>query len=145
MAFRNVYMPARVGPMHAVVQEELFVHACIRVHHGKTKVWNQAGVRPAACNALERIAQTNNPASRHRCRPVGVSDKGTRGFAQQNTVHQRCPEHMVVACPLRFGTCVLPPQGPQTVSGGGIRTGSRRWFVSMLAEHPSVGPAPVFC
>ena len=27
----------------------------------KTNVWNQAGVRPAACNALERIAPTNNP------------------------------------------------------------------------------------
>ena len=76
----------------------------------------QAGVRPAACNALERIARTNNPeaavwtgstiptaeqgikgvgdahrTSRLRCRPVGVSEKGTRGFAQQNTVHQRCP------------------------------------------------------
>ena len=65
MAFHDdVYMatpPARVGPMHAVVQEDLFVHACIRVHHGKTKVWNQAGVRPVACNALERIARTNNP------------------------------------------------------------------------------------
>ena len=42
MAFHDdVYMstpPARVGPMHAVVQEELFVHACIRVHHWKTKM-----------------------------------------------------------------------------------------------------------
>ena len=83
--------------------------------------------------------------SRCWCRPVGVSEKGTRGFAQQNTVHQRCPERMVVACPMRFGTCVLLPQGTQTVSGGGIRTSSRRWFVAMLAEHPSVGLAPVFC
>ena len=37
--------PERVGPMYAVVQEELYVHAAIRVHHGKTKMWNQAGVR----------------------------------------------------------------------------------------------------
>ena len=114
MAFHDdVYMAtplARMGPMHAVVQEELFVHACIRVHHGKTKVWNQAGVRPVACNALECIAQNcascgvdgvYHPHSaagdqgvgdahwtRLRCRPVGVSEKGTRGFAQQNTVHQ---------------------------------------------------------
>ena len=50
--------------MHAVVQEELLcTHAsrCIKVHHGKTQVWNQARVRPDACNALERIARTNNP------------------------------------------------------------------------------------
>ena len=65
MAFlHDEYMatpPARVGSMRAVVQEELFVHACIRVHHGKTKVWNLAGVRPVACYAVERIARVNDP------------------------------------------------------------------------------------
>ena len=58
-------------------------------------------------------------------------------------LHRATPR-WVVTCPLRLGTCVLLPQGPQTVSGGGIRKSSR-WFVAMLAEHPSVGPAPVFC
>ena len=53
--------PARVGSMYAVVQEELFVHAAIRVHHGKTKVWNQPGVRPVGCNALEQIARVTHP------------------------------------------------------------------------------------
>ena len=52
---------------------------------------------------------------------------------------------MVVACPLRLTTCVSLPQGLETVSGGGIRTSSRPWFVAMLAEHPAVGLAPVFC
>ena len=65
MAFLDdVYMatpPERVGPMFAVVQEELYVHAAIRVHHGKTKVWNQAGVRPVGCNALEQIARVTHP------------------------------------------------------------------------------------
>ena len=47
----DVYMstpPARVGPMYAVVQEELYA----RCHpgHGKTKVWNQVGVRPVVAS-----------------------------------------------------------------------------------------------
>ena len=53
--------PARVGPMYAVVQEELHVHASIRVHHGKTKVWNQVGVRPVVYSALEQIARVAHP------------------------------------------------------------------------------------
>ena len=52
----------RAGPVHANLQENLHVHACIRIHCGKTrKVWNKAGIRPAACDALERIARTGNP------------------------------------------------------------------------------------
>ena len=40
--------PARVGPMYAVVHEELYA----RCHpgHGKTKVWNQVGVRPVVAS-----------------------------------------------------------------------------------------------
>ena len=52
-----VTRPDKVGPAHAILQENLHVHACIRIHCGKTKVWNKAGIRPAACGALERIAQ----------------------------------------------------------------------------------------
>ena len=53
--------PARVGPAHTVVQQELWIHAGIRVHTGKTKVWNSVGIRPIACNVLERIARVGNP------------------------------------------------------------------------------------
>ena len=49
--------------MYAIVQEELRVHACIRIHTGKTKVWNRAGVRPEACNILERIARQDDKGS----------------------------------------------------------------------------------
>ena len=41
-----VTRPDRVGPVYAIVQEELRVHACIRIHCGKTKVWNREGTRP---------------------------------------------------------------------------------------------------
>ena len=35
-----------------------------RVHGGKTQVWNRSGIRPAGCDALERIAQTADPRAR---------------------------------------------------------------------------------
>ena len=37
------------------------MHVCIRINCGKTKVWNKAGIRPAAYDALERIARIGNP------------------------------------------------------------------------------------
>ena len=64
----DIYMvtrPDRVGPVYANLQENLHVHACIRIHCGKTKVWNKAGIRPAACDALERIARIGNPPLGH--------------------------------------------------------------------------------
>ena len=47
--------PDRVGAGYAILEQELRVHACIRVHTGKTKIWNQAGVRPEVCDVLEGI------------------------------------------------------------------------------------------
>ena len=81
MAFLDdVYMatpPARVGSMHAVVQEELYVHAFIQVHNGKTKVWNQAGVRPVACNTLEQIARVTHPeAVVWTCSMIPTAEQG---------------------------------------------------------------------
>ena len=46
-----------------LVQEELRVHACIEIHGGKTRVWNRVGLRPEACNVLERIARTVDPTA----------------------------------------------------------------------------------
>ena len=46
----------------------LFKNICNRVpgstSTGKTQVWNSAGVRPAACNVLERMAQVADPEAR---------------------------------------------------------------------------------
>ena len=86
-----------------------------RTNHPETVVWTRSTI-PTVDQGIKVLGT-----------PIGHQDfvaamlKGTRGFARQNTVHQRCPERMVVACPLRLGTSVVLPQGPQTVSGGGIR------------------------
>ena len=55
--------PDRVGAIYAILQHELFTHAGIRVHGGKTQVWNMAGIRPAACDVLEQIAQAADPTA----------------------------------------------------------------------------------
>ena len=97
-----------VGAAYAIVQEKLWVHSCIPVHVGKTKVWNRAGIRPLACDVLERIARVQHPHSvvigHSHCRPrdqgslysLGTpilrgetSAEGTRtaSFLGQNPVH----------------------------------------------------------
>ena len=56
--------PNRVGAVHNILQHELYHHARIHNNTGKTQVWNAAGVRPPACDHLERIAQLTDPDAR---------------------------------------------------------------------------------
>ena len=56
--------PDRVGDVYLALQEELCRRARIRIHAGKTQVWNAAGERPEACDILERIAQAEDPRAR---------------------------------------------------------------------------------
>ena len=56
--------PDRVGSLYALLQEHLFGYSRIRINGGKTQVWNQAGVRPDACDILERIAQASDLQAR---------------------------------------------------------------------------------
>ena len=53
--------PDRVAPVYALLQQELWRHARIRVHDGKTQVWNSAGLRPAGCDTLDRAARAMDP------------------------------------------------------------------------------------
>ena len=59
-----VTAPDRVRPVCAAMQDSLLCHAGIRIHVGKTKVWNKAGVRPQICDVLERMARDNDPSAR---------------------------------------------------------------------------------
>ena len=53
--------PERVGVLHNLAQRELWAHCRIRVHGGKTHVWNQAGHKPKACDRLQRVAVQVDP------------------------------------------------------------------------------------
>ena len=55
--------PGRVGPIYQVLEVELRRRAGIHIHTGKTQVWNAAGVRPAACDELERVARATIPSA----------------------------------------------------------------------------------
>ena len=55
-----VTTPDRVGAVHAILSEELWPHSRI-CHGGKTQVWNAAGIRPPACDELDRVAQLEDP------------------------------------------------------------------------------------
>ena len=47
-----VTTPERTGTVYSLIQNALWHHAEIRIHQGKTKVWNRAGEKPAVCDTL---------------------------------------------------------------------------------------------
>ena len=53
--------PDRVGDVYTAVRQNLWVHACVSINNGKTKVWNAAGHKPAVCEVLDRVAQAEDP------------------------------------------------------------------------------------
>ena len=53
--------PERVGSVYALLEEHLCGYSRIRINGGKTQVWNQAGVRPGACDVVEQIARASDP------------------------------------------------------------------------------------
>ena len=56
--------PDRVGNFHQMLQRELWVHARISLHLGKTQVWNRAGECPLACEERQRAAVQVDPEAR---------------------------------------------------------------------------------
>ena len=60
------HLLAFLDDIHMVTRPERVgaARASIRIHGGKTKIWNQSGERPRICDVLERIAQQNNPRAR---------------------------------------------------------------------------------
>ena len=53
--------PNRMATLHTTIQEQLLVHTGIQIHHGKTQLWNRAGVAPAGSVALTAAAQVHDP------------------------------------------------------------------------------------
>ena len=64
MAFLHfVSKPARVGPIYGSLENALWRNVGIRIHVGKTQIWNQAGITPPICDALERSARAVDPTA----------------------------------------------------------------------------------
>ena len=66
LAFKDdiytVTMPERVREVHRVLEESLWSESGIRVHQGKTKIWNAAGEKPPRCE-LEKTATVGDPTA----------------------------------------------------------------------------------
>ena len=56
--------PERVGPIHAAMQNELWVHSCVRIDGGQTQVWNAAGQKPGVCDVMDQVARVLNPEAK---------------------------------------------------------------------------------
>ena len=59
----RVYSPERVTDICAIIQQELFAHARISVHHGKTQVWNRGGVEPQDIDIITAEARIRVPGA----------------------------------------------------------------------------------
>ena len=58
-----VTLPERACEVHGFVEEALWSVAGIRVHQGKTQMWNQAGVEPPGCHRLQAEAVLSDPTA----------------------------------------------------------------------------------
>ena len=56
-----VCSPDPVGAVFAIVEQEMQARAHIRMHHGKTQVWNRGGVVPDGIEELTAAARLVKP------------------------------------------------------------------------------------
>ena len=56
-----VCSPDRVSAIHGILQNALFHHSPIRVHHGKTQVWNKEGLAPCGMDVMQAVARIKDP------------------------------------------------------------------------------------
>ena len=153
-----VTTPERVGAVYASVQEELRVHACIRIHTGTTKVWNRAGVRPEACNILERIARQDDPtAVVWKGSDIPTSEQGLKILGTplgHPDFVERHLEHVARKQQVLLDRIPLVPDVQSawlwllycasTISRGEFCQDPRRWivavFVTSVADRPNSVP-----
>ena len=73
----------RTATAFATLQGALMIETGIHLNPGKTKIWNAAGVKPAGCDVLQRIAETFDPTAtvaRFRFADVPAGDENL-GYA----------------------------------------------------------------
>ena len=52
-----ICQPDRVQDVHRILEEELRTRVGIRVHHGKTQIWNKSGCTPRGVDVMTKIAR----------------------------------------------------------------------------------------
>ena len=147
-----VTTPERTVEVHNVLREELSRHARMRVHHGKTRIWNRGGFISDRCDELEAAAQDADPTARvwrgsHEDRledqgitilgtPVGrqefVESELAKIVANHRELLTRIPEVQDLQCACLLSALLwgrpselLHPHHPTRVVGGSSPTMSR--------------------
>ena len=105
-------MPERVADVYAIIQQELFAHARISVHHGKTQVWNRGGVVPQDIDIITAAARVRVPdavvwrgaaelpqgwAPAVCARVLEKEVRGTTSSLRAHTTRERSPGWLVIA------------------------------------------------
>ena len=132
--------PLRMASVHTSVEEELFTHANIRVHHGKTQVWNRGGVMPEGIEELTRARRVKPDAVAWKSRvdaqqgfdwPARVcarfpaeEEQGTRGFVQQNPRDQRSSGSLAPPLDVCFHEIEFLAKGGEARADRGFRRSS---------------------
>ena len=94
-----VTSPGRTVEVHNILREELWRHARISVHQGKTRIWNRGGIMPDRCNILEQVARVVDPTAKvwrgsheDRAESQGIIVLGTQwtpGICETGVVEDR--------------------------------------------------------
>ena len=59
--------PDRVSPICIMMQNELWVHACVHIVGGGTQVWNAAGQKLGVCDAMVQVVRGLDKDKARRC------------------------------------------------------------------------------
>ena len=93
--------PERSVGAHLILEEEMWRHAKIRLHFGKTVIWNKSGLAPEVVEALEEAARRVDPtAVVWRGNPDLSTDRqgvvllGTRRSPSTRLLHPHLPLSM---------------------------------------------------
>ena len=133
-----------MGDVHTILQEELKLLARIRVHQGRSQVWNRGGSRPTGADALTRAQEVRPGKVISICRwiirvlrvlgaPIGTQEYVVRQLKAKSTEHavlldSRCgsrPSSLVFAHLPWFDPCELQFEDGQTTAGAAV-CGERR-------------------
>ena len=105
-----VCAPPRVNTIYGILQHELFTHSSIRIHHGKTQVWNRGSVAPYD-QLLEKVLTIQDLqcawlllpyycGAQANCTLRVVHSELTAGFAAHHDASlRRCLSHLLGVAP----------------------------------------------
>ena len=80
--------------VYNLLQAELWRHARIRVHDGKTQVWNKSGVRPRGCDTIDPARATNPEFTTvWRGSALPTDCQGSRSLGHDNFVRAHHQAH----------------------------------------------------